>query len=307
DIATYSASAEEHWQCILYLDNHLTKFVNLGNCIPPEVLFPSIKAYGNDQRLKMLLISKPESFGYQSPMLWKDLCDSWATKIRTASKLATGANLYNHLANGLSLVSLRLWSVELEVQPACALIHAESAIAILNKMFFFVLQIITREPNRQTFQDLWQAVVLFELAWLDFHELVLMDDLCPNDNGSLEAESIVRAASTRVRFRLSTTLFCSGVRGVEISKTQRIRATDHSKTTVPRISQQNTQKLEIRPVMFFVHPDFKMNRGVQDCKRVKRRRTLDKLDPKEIDIVKTLVILETMSRVDNTCDSSSVS
>ncbi|GJS66183.1 hypothetical protein Tco_0680747 [Tanacetum coccineum] len=27
------------------------------------------------------------------------------------------------------------------------------------------------------FQDLRQAVVLFELAWLDFHELVLMDDL----------------------------------------------------------------------------------------------------------------------------------
>ncbi|GJW39651.1 hypothetical protein Tco_0065496 [Tanacetum coccineum] len=26
-------------------------------------------------------------------------------------------------------------------------------------------------------KDLWQAVVLFELAWLDFHELVLMDDL----------------------------------------------------------------------------------------------------------------------------------
>ncbi|GKG18343.1 hypothetical protein Tco_0372641, partial [Tanacetum coccineum] len=37
-----------------------------------------------------------------------------------------------------------------------------------------------------------------------------------NDNGSLEAESIVRAASTRVRFRLSTTPFCSGVRGVEV-------------------------------------------------------------------------------------------
>ncbi|GJV63651.1 ribonuclease H-like domain-containing protein, partial [Tanacetum coccineum] len=31
-----------------------------------------------------------------------------------------------------------------------------------------------------------------------------------NDNGSLKAESIVRAASTRVRFRLSTTPFCSG-------------------------------------------------------------------------------------------------
>ncbi|GKA61001.1 hypothetical protein Tco_0760408 [Tanacetum coccineum] len=26
-------------------------------------------------------------------------------------------------------------------------------------------------------EDLWQAFVLFELAWLDFHELVLMDDL----------------------------------------------------------------------------------------------------------------------------------
>ncbi|GKG42411.1 hypothetical protein Tco_0476709, partial [Tanacetum coccineum] len=29
-----------------------------------------------------------------------------------------------------------------------------------------------------------------------------------NDNGSLEDESIVRAASTRVQFRLLTTLFC---------------------------------------------------------------------------------------------------
>ncbi|GJW01726.1 hypothetical protein Tco_1556977 [Tanacetum coccineum] len=36
------------------------------------------------------------------------------------------------------------------------------------------------------------------------------------NKGSLEAESIVRAASTRVRFHLSTTPFCSGVRGVEV-------------------------------------------------------------------------------------------
>ncbi|GKG35690.1 hypothetical protein Tco_0440844, partial [Tanacetum coccineum] len=34
--------------------------------------------------------------------------------------------------------------------------------------------------------------------------------------GSLEAESIIRAASTRVRFHLSTTLFCSSVQGVEV-------------------------------------------------------------------------------------------
>ncbi|GJX70420.1 hypothetical protein Tco_0307591 [Tanacetum coccineum] len=36
------------------------------------------------------------------------------------------------------------------------------------------------------------------------------------NKGSLEAESIVRAASMRVRFRLSTTPLCSGVRGVEV-------------------------------------------------------------------------------------------
>ncbi|GJT30008.1 hypothetical protein Tco_0910283 [Tanacetum coccineum] len=36
------------------------------------------------------------------------------------------------------------------------------------------------------------------------------------NKGSLEAESIVRAASTRVRFRLSTTPFYSGVRGVDV-------------------------------------------------------------------------------------------
>ncbi|GJS22531.1 hypothetical protein Tco_0451163 [Tanacetum coccineum] len=37
-----------------------------------------------------------------------------------------------------------------------------------------------------------------------------------NNKGSLEAESIVRAASTRVQFRLSTTPFCSGVQGKRI-------------------------------------------------------------------------------------------
>ncbi|GKF76457.1 hypothetical protein Tco_0225901 [Tanacetum coccineum] len=36
------------------------------------------------------------------------------------------------------------------------------------------------------------------------------------NKGSLEAKSVVQAASTRVRFRLSTTPFCSGVRGVEV-------------------------------------------------------------------------------------------
>ncbi|GKF98848.1 hypothetical protein Tco_0297631, partial [Tanacetum coccineum] len=36
------------------------------------------------------------------------------------------------------------------------------------------------------------------------------------NKGSLEAESIVRAASTKVRFRLLTTPFCSGVQGVEV-------------------------------------------------------------------------------------------
>ncbi|GJU06874.1 hypothetical protein Tco_1123304 [Tanacetum coccineum] len=36
------------------------------------------------------------------------------------------------------------------------------------------------------------------------------------NKGTLEVESIVRAASTRVRFRLLTTPFCSGVLGVEV-------------------------------------------------------------------------------------------
>ncbi|GKD35272.1 hypothetical protein Tco_1250781, partial [Tanacetum coccineum] len=36
------------------------------------------------------------------------------------------------------------------------------------------------------------------------------------NKGCLEAESIVRAASTRVQFHLSTTSFYSGVRGVEV-------------------------------------------------------------------------------------------
>ncbi|GJQ93123.1 hypothetical protein Tco_0004262 [Tanacetum coccineum] len=37
------------------------------------------------------------------------------------------------------------------------------------------------------------------------------------NKGTLAALSIVRAASTRVRFRLSTTPFCSGVRAVDVS------------------------------------------------------------------------------------------
>ncbi|GJU41979.1 hypothetical protein Tco_1194936 [Tanacetum coccineum] len=36
------------------------------------------------------------------------------------------------------------------------------------------------------------------------------------NKGSLEAESIVRAASTRVRFHLSKTPFCLGVRGIDV-------------------------------------------------------------------------------------------
>ncbi|GKF45745.1 hypothetical protein Tco_0135547 [Tanacetum coccineum] len=36
------------------------------------------------------------------------------------------------------------------------------------------------------------------------------------NKGSLEVESIVRAALMRVWFRLSTMTFCSGVRGVEV-------------------------------------------------------------------------------------------
>ncbi|GJU22282.1 hypothetical protein Tco_1155624 [Tanacetum coccineum] len=47
-------------------------------------------------------------------------------------------------------------------------------------------------------------------------EHAVATDSAQNDNGSLEAESIVRAASTRVRFHLSTTPFCSDVQGVEI-------------------------------------------------------------------------------------------
>ncbi|GKB82810.1 hypothetical protein Tco_0949705, partial [Tanacetum coccineum] len=38
------------------------------------------------------------------------------------------------------------------------------------------------------------------------------------NRGSLEAKSIVRAASTRVRFRLSTTPFYSGVRGRKLRR-----------------------------------------------------------------------------------------
>ncbi|GJZ25072.1 hypothetical protein Tco_0562531, partial [Tanacetum coccineum] len=59
------------------------------------------------------------------------------------------------------------------------------------------------------------------------------------NKGSLEAESIVRAASTRVRFRLSTTSFCSGVRGVEVRISQK---SNHKKTV--KIKQARTRESE---------------------------------------------------------------
>ncbi|GJT67249.1 hypothetical protein Tco_1018729 [Tanacetum coccineum] len=37
--------------------------------------------------------------------------------------------------------------------------------------------------------DLWQAVILFKLAWLDFHELVLMDDLWSIGNHDFVVEN----------------------------------------------------------------------------------------------------------------------
>ncbi|GKA52381.1 hypothetical protein Tco_0745696 [Tanacetum coccineum] len=55
----------------------------------------------------------------------------------------------------------------------------------------------------------------------------MSSDFAQNDNGSLEAESIVRVASTSVQFRLSTTSFCLGVRGVEDRFKDLLRACPH--------------------------------------------------------------------------------
>ncbi|GJY07411.1 hypothetical protein Tco_0374465 [Tanacetum coccineum] len=92
--------------------------------------------------------------------------------------------------------------------------------------------ILTVSLETYTFQDMWLAVVLFELNGLDFHcELVLMDDLWSseaerdiqfssditlsfgasmrlqllqqNDNGSFRCEALLEQPQLRVRFRLS--------------------------------------------------------------------------------------------------------
>ncbi|GJZ23257.1 putative reverse transcriptase domain-containing protein [Tanacetum coccineum] len=62
----------------------------------------------------------------------------------------------------------------------------------------------------------WGAPVLFVTsATKDVKHAVAIPSAQKN-KGSLEAESIVRAASTRVRFRRSTMPLCSGVPGVEV-------------------------------------------------------------------------------------------
>ncbi|GJU45114.1 hypothetical protein Tco_1202380 [Tanacetum coccineum] len=47
-------------------------------------------------------------------------------------------------------------------------------------------------------------------------DVKVFETLVQKNKGSLEAESVVRAASTRVRFRLSTMLFYSGVEAMDV-------------------------------------------------------------------------------------------
>ncbi|GJY63118.1 hypothetical protein Tco_0464578 [Tanacetum coccineum] len=130
--------------------------------------------------------------------------------------------------------------------------------------------ILTVSLETYTFQDMWLAVVLFELNGLDFHcELVLMDDLWSseaerdiqfssditlsfgasmrlqllqqNDNGSFRCEALLEQPQLRVRFRLSQ-----------------------------RRSVQS-QKMTL------------LDGVVQFCKRTKDDGTLDKLVPEEFE------------------------
>ncbi|GKB08019.1 hypothetical protein Tco_0836303 [Tanacetum coccineum] len=64
-----------------------------------------------------------------------------------------------------------------------------------------------------SFHALWVELGDNDEICLSRHAVAIAS--AQKNKGSLEAESIVRAASTRVRFHLSTTPFCSGVRGVE--------------------------------------------------------------------------------------------
>ncbi|GJR05308.1 hypothetical protein Tco_0528292 [Tanacetum coccineum] len=78
-----------------------------------------------------------------------------------------------------------------------------------------ILQINRTEENSNPFpceealRDVFNRRALLSL-WCESELHAVATASAQNDNGSLEAESIVRAASTRVRFRLSTTPFYSG-------------------------------------------------------------------------------------------------
>ncbi|GJT22830.1 hypothetical protein Tco_0892767 [Tanacetum coccineum] len=80
--------------------------------------------------------------------------------------------------------------------------------------------ILIRECGTYTFQDLWQAFVLFELAWMDFHELVLMNDLWSIGNHDFVVEKdahrfIICCVEEDSPFLLDRTTFCLGGHGVE--------------------------------------------------------------------------------------------
>ncbi|GJZ31212.1 hypothetical protein Tco_0576259 [Tanacetum coccineum] len=129
------------------LRNAVLFFGNQFTSLSPRILYHSevlfvYQGIRNDQRLKMLLVQSQKSFGYQIKAFGYQKWDS---------------SIYQDLGD-------------------CFKPYKLSSGKGLEKTCVLRLHRIIRTASKGEL-DLWQAVVLFELAWLDFHKLVLMDDL----------------------------------------------------------------------------------------------------------------------------------
>ncbi|GJZ09922.1 hypothetical protein Tco_0544205 [Tanacetum coccineum] len=188
--ATYSDSAEDICSAVLVLlTSKLTSFITKGTYSSRRAFDQLSNGIGADQRLKIdvcssqnLLdtrvnvngpfwefkdsVNSPEGQLYLSKAVGQQEFDS-------SSYQALGAcfNPYKTFLRSFQTFSCR----NDEVHPAIASIHARISLASL--LVLSVQQYSPLSLRTYTFQNLWQAVVLFEMAMVGFTNLFLMEDL----------------------------------------------------------------------------------------------------------------------------------
>ncbi|GJR07527.1 ribonuclease H-like domain-containing protein [Tanacetum coccineum] len=213
---------------------------------PSRSAFSSIRHYAIDQRAENAVSSKPDSFGYQIPMLMVPLVGSIVPLVKPLDIRKVDSSSYQALGACFNPYKAFMRRLEktcvLRRQRKSELLLSEQLVQMIHFKFntspelydflakWFVDEFpdfedrvldcnISSSKGMKRYSTLVVRICLFMLkeqilSWGHGHAVTTAS--AQNDNGSLEAESIVRAASTRVRFRLSTTPFCSGVRGVEV-------------------------------------------------------------------------------------------